>query len=188
MLRPPRSDVHEDTGRRRRLPGVAPMPLGRGSARRPSLRRRGTAPAEWPSQWSRGRHLRRRAPSPRWGWMPGDRVQRNRKRVGQHCDLVADGVGKGKQHRLMGRQIFSETTRGIPRGPRVNAGGEGALGEVPTQAEVAFAARATRGVDSAWSTREPRVQHHPLADLQLRDPGPSSATSATTSWPRTVER
>ena len=52
----------------------------------------------------------------------------------------------------------------------MNAGGQGALGEVPTQTEVAGAARTTRGVDPAWSTREPRIQHHPLADLQLRDP------------------
>src|ERR1039458_4096109 len=70
----------------------------------------------------------------------------------------------------MGRQIFSEATWGVSRGPGVNAGGEGALGEVPTQTEVAVAAGATRGVDPAWSARKPRVQHHPLADLQPRDP------------------
>jgi hypothetical protein len=71
----------------------------------------------------------------------------------------------------MGRQIFGEATRGISRGPGVNAGGERTLGEVPTQTEIAVATGAARGVDPAWSTRKPRVQHDPLADLQPRDPG-----------------
>ena len=47
----------------------------------------------------------------------------------------------------------------------------GSGGEVPTQTEVAVPARATRGIDPARPTREPRVQHDPLADLQLRDVG-----------------
>ena len=74
---------------------------------------------------------------------------------------------------------------GVGRHPGVDPGGDVAVGEVPAQAVVAgLAGRAQRRRCRGGRTTA-RVEHDPLPHLEPRASGPSSTTSATTSWPIT---
>ena len=98
--------------------------------------------------------------------MPRHRMQRYRERIRHDGDLVGDGVRDRYEHRVMGRQKFSEAPGGIARQPGVHAGGEPAVQEVVTEAQVARHACGTLRVDPSGPACQPRIQDDPLADLE----------------------
>ena len=101
----------------------------------------------------------------RWR-MPGDRVQRNRERVGEHRDLVGHRIRHGEQHAVVGRHQFGVAAGDVRRHPGVDARLDVAVGEAPAQAVIPGFACRTTGFDAAWSARQPWVEDDPLPDLQ----------------------
>ena len=98
--------------------------------------------------------------------MPGDRVQRHRERVGEHRDLVGHRIRHREQHAVVCRHQLGVSAGHIGRHPGVDAGLDVAVGEAPAQAVVAGFACRTTGFDAPRTTRQPRVEHHPLPDLE----------------------
>ena len=154
------------------------------SARRIATAHEPSAPAPHTSDLAAGRRR-----------VAGDAVERHRERVGEDGVLVVDGVGHGEEHRRVGRHQLGVAAGGVARHAGVDAGADVAGGEAPAQAEVAgLAGRAERG-DAPRRARQPRVEHHPLADVEAARPpgrapsprppprGPSPAgTSRARSW------
>ena len=98
--------------------------------------------------------------------MAGDRVQRHRKRVGEHRRLVGHRIGHWEQHTVVSRHQLGVAAGHIGRHPGVDPRLDVAVAEAPAQAVVpALAGRAGR-FDAARPAGQPRVEHHPLAHLE----------------------
>jgi hypothetical protein len=66
----------------------------------------------------------------------------------------------------MRREHLTETTRRVTTHPRVDARRERAGCEVEALAEVARLAGLALALDASRSARQPRVEDHPLPDLE----------------------
>ena len=109
-------------------------------------------------------------PSRRRRRMARDRVQRHRERVGEHGELIGHRVGHAEQHAVVGRHQLGVSAGHVGRYAGVDAGLDIPVGEAPAQAVVAVFACGTGRFDPTRTARQPRVQHHPLPDLQARAP------------------
>ncbi len=117
--------------------------------------------------------------------MAGDRVQRNRERVGEHRLLVGHRIRNRKQHAVMCRHQFGVAAGHVGRHPGMDSGFDVAVGEAPAQAVVTTSHAGQGG----WIPRGPQDSHG-LSTTRCptcspRAFGPTRTTSATTSWPMT---
>ena len=98
--------------------------------------------------------------------MAGDGVQRHRKRVGEHRQLVGHRIGHREQHAVVSRHQLGVATGHVGRDAGVDPRFDVAVAEAPAQAVVtALAGRAGR-FDAPRPAGQPRVEHHPLAHLE----------------------
>ncbi len=103
--------------------------------------------------------------SPRRRGIAQDGVHRHGEGIGQDGEFVGHGVGHGNQHRIVGRQQLRPRPGGVGGHPDVDTGAELPGGEAPTQAQVPGGTGGAGGIDAARCAGEPRVEHHPVADL-----------------------
>jgi hypothetical protein len=105
-------------------------------------------------------------------WMAGDRVERDRERIGEDGDLVGDVVGDGEHHRAgVGGHEVGVAAGGVAGDAGVDAVADLAVGEVPAEAVVALVARRALRLDAAGAAGEPRVQDDALAHVEAPRPG-----------------
>ena len=98
--------------------------------------------------------------------MAGDRVQRHRERIGEHRELIGHLVGHAEQHAVVRGHQLGVAAGDVGRHTGVNARFDVAVGETPAQAVIAGFTCGTQRFDPTRRARQPRVQHHSLADIQ----------------------
>ena len=139
-------------------------PEGAGAEDDDLARRAAADGARW-----RGRRPRRGRPSPR--------------------PRRATSSGTGMEHRVVGGHQLGPGARRAGDHADVDPGADVTLGERPAQVDVSGPARRAERRDAPGGAAQPRVEHHPLADLEAPGLGTqSSTTSATTSCPGTWGR
>ena len=147
---------------------------GRRSGPRRPPPRRGTAPAGSRPRTTPASRRRRPEPGPERGG--GWRVIACRDTEnGSANTAISSGIESGTGTACCrGRASARRIHRSRRPTPRCGCRADVAVGEAPAQAVVAALARRARRVDAARPARQPRVEHHPLADLEARGPsGPA---------------
>ncbi len=104
-------------------------------------------------------------PSRRGRWIAHDGVEGHRERVGHDRRLVGDPVGHGDEHGVVRRHQLRPRPGGARHHADVDAGADLPLGERPAQVDVPGLARWAERGDAPGGAAQPRVQHHPLANV-----------------------
>ena len=97
--------------------------------------------------------------------MTGDRMKGHRERVGD-SHLIGHALGYGMQHAVMGGHQLGVAAGDVGRNAGMDACLDVAVGEAPAQAVVPGFACGTGRFDTPRPARQPRVEHHPLTDIE----------------------